>query len=623
MLNVPVQIQALFKTDGVRKNFRVHFPNGEHADLTNSDIVAESVRFTESVCSKEVFQFGLSERSKIEFECVNVPNIYGVTIECGIEIDTSSLSSADISAIQSNQGEGVLVLQSASDIGYGFYRIPYGVFVVESCPRSHGAMSHRRVVGYSFHTDNSAGLRRLLSHEMPVSKFMMTSEALRALTDESIMTSSTLTPQTSSVILNLYDICNSAGTPCTIQIGGITTTGWLSLVFSHNYSYLKAQYNTDMAKYSAVGLAVAELLDNAGLKYYYSDTGAQIYASNEEMLRKRAGYLFEPSVHMSALIPSANYSFNSDVSWLPVVSGELTPIIGAGYPGGFPEAYKQGADEFRWYSNYVEWLLNEPSSLQVKIFNNNGTLLNTLTYSGTLPAFTCSPSFTGYEVPTGGDVLAIDSTLTIPNGVTLFRVMNSQGTLVKQRRRNGYTYANAVSIERLTDGQYEMLGAFRASGRTGSGKTIFLSKSNPIAIGSSEVNELWWDEYNIAPLGEIVFKYGDPANVYSYAFGSGASRYDMQDNYMLAHVYGDANKVVPNITTELDTNFIPNSADIAFTPVEATVMGLPYLEAGDYLEIDDADGGTVETYALQQEITGIQTLFATITSNGGEIIGEG
>ena len=76
MLNIPDEIKALFKNGSAFKNFHVHFPNGENADLNNDDIVAESVQFTESICSKEVFQFGLSERSQIEFECVGVQNIF-------------------------------------------------------------------------------------------------------------------------------------------------------------------------------------------------------------------------------------------------------------------------------------------------------------------------------------------------------------------------------------------------------------------------------------------------------------------------------------------------------------------------------------------------------------------
>ena len=164
MLNIPESIKTLFKTDGVFKNFRVHFPNGEHADLTNSDIVSESVKFTESVCKKEVFQFGLAERPSIEFEAVNIPNIYGVRIECGIEIDISSLTAQQIADIQSGSYDGTLVLEADSDIGFGYYRIPYGIFIVESCPRSHGAMWRRKITAYGKSPQNIS-LSSFLSHK--------------------------------------------------------------------------------------------------------------------------------------------------------------------------------------------------------------------------------------------------------------------------------------------------------------------------------------------------------------------------------------------------------------------------------------------------------------------------
>ena len=149
MLTVPALIKSLFMYDGVRKNFRVHFPNGEFADITNENIVQESLKFTESLCSQSVFKFGLAEASVIEFETVGVGNMYGMTIEASIEIDTSSLSAANITTIQSNPGDGTLVLAADSDLGYGFYRVPLGKFRVEKCPRNHGAMTHRQVVAYS------------------------------------------------------------------------------------------------------------------------------------------------------------------------------------------------------------------------------------------------------------------------------------------------------------------------------------------------------------------------------------------------------------------------------------------------------------------------------------------
>lgn len=66
MINVPERIKAIFKQDGIRKNFRVHFPNGEHPDLTNEHIDEESVTMTESLASRG-FEFGMCEASTIEF----------------------------------------------------------------------------------------------------------------------------------------------------------------------------------------------------------------------------------------------------------------------------------------------------------------------------------------------------------------------------------------------------------------------------------------------------------------------------------------------------------------------------------------------------------------------------
>ena len=61
MLNLPESIKALFKRDSVLKNFRVHFPNGGFSDITNENIVEESVKFSESLCSQNIFRFGCAE----------------------------------------------------------------------------------------------------------------------------------------------------------------------------------------------------------------------------------------------------------------------------------------------------------------------------------------------------------------------------------------------------------------------------------------------------------------------------------------------------------------------------------------------------------------------------------
>lgn len=91
MIKVPDNIKDLFRMDSVRKNFRVHFQNGDHSDIINDQILFESVSLTESLCSEEGFKFGMMESPVLEFEAVGIGDITGKEISAQIEIDVSSL----------------------------------------------------------------------------------------------------------------------------------------------------------------------------------------------------------------------------------------------------------------------------------------------------------------------------------------------------------------------------------------------------------------------------------------------------------------------------------------------------------------------------------------------------
>lgn len=99
MLNIPEEIKDLFKKGNIRKNFRVSFIDTSLPDLTNSDIVQESVSFTESLCSKDELKFGLCEASAIKFKTINVSNIKGKEIRCGIDVDCSSLVAENFESV--------------------------------------------------------------------------------------------------------------------------------------------------------------------------------------------------------------------------------------------------------------------------------------------------------------------------------------------------------------------------------------------------------------------------------------------------------------------------------------------------------------------------------------------
>ena len=150
MLNIPSAIVDLLKSDSVHKNFRVHFPNGEHADLTNSDIVQESVTLNESICSGSQLKLGVCETPSLEFETIGVGKIKGCLIECYMEVECSSTVTDAV---------------YRSDIDMWVYPIPYGVFVVDSCKKQ-ADMTHRKIVAY-----NKAGYTQWRFNELTTQIF--------------------------------------------------------------------------------------------------------------------------------------------------------------------------------------------------------------------------------------------------------------------------------------------------------------------------------------------------------------------------------------------------------------------------------------------------------------------
>ena len=140
MLNIPEGVKTLFKTDGILKNIRVVFPDGESRNVCNDKILKESLKFEESLSSRNKIKFGLCESSTISFDCVGLDNVKGARIAVYIEIDVSSIIDTD--------AEVAAAAQTASDVPFEFYRVPLGYFIIDECKRD-AKMLKRKVKGYS------------------------------------------------------------------------------------------------------------------------------------------------------------------------------------------------------------------------------------------------------------------------------------------------------------------------------------------------------------------------------------------------------------------------------------------------------------------------------------------
>ena len=595
MLNIPESIKTLFKTDGVRKNFRAHFPNGEYSDITNSDVVAESLRFSESLCSQKPFKFGCAEASVLEFETVGRGNMYGMTIEAGIEIDTSSLSAADISTIQAGTWDGTLVLAADSDIGYGFFRVPLGVFRVESCPRNHGAMTHRQVTAYS---------AQITTRPVENAKLQQAYKTPDYTPDIRYLVNS-LMGDTPADSVTLVD---------TIEWSDMEPGEYSGTMFMISYP---SEYTYVVRLQSSAPFTGKRFLFDGGVA---TDTGrstpdnALFSVFMPEGATLNFDYFFDWVI--DAMAQEGKTLTYDDV--LEHIRLLHVPIIS--FNGGFAHYKGSGSSIVKSEGAYV-----------IK-----GDTLNFYPYvaDGIRGSIVFPAEFTLELEKLGRGIISTHTFDLYENAsgkpyIEKYEFTNARPTVkasfpATAIYSDGQTsFTKAYDAAKIVSGMIETRGEFfRVDRATNSPEIVELDDSSPISIFAGEYADMWWDEYNIAPIGEVIINSldeKDKENTAVVEIGAGSSVYDMTDNELLKSIYGESLQAAASI---IETDFAPRAGGVMFTPVELTMKGYPWIEAGDALEITAEDGTIVKTFALRVEYSGIQNFTAHIVSENGEIIEE-
>lgn len=593
MLNIPDEVKALFSSDTVKKNFHVRFPNGEYTDLNNENLISESVNFTESLCSQQYFKFGLAEASQIEFTAVGIPNVRGAYIEAAIEIDCTRLG-AEWAA--NNPVDDTLPFLDPQTCEYDsriYYRVPYGRFKVDTCPRNHGAMWQRQITAYS----------------------------------EIIQSNEQMSPFEIS-ILNLSLGNNKKFEPNLMRMVfanvGYFRPGMMSrygfeetLVKAWTGTYTVSAYFT-ISCFPLIQLKIEYTLEEKTLqevdgldKLYKFDVGEYDFAAFEAMVDyldsnytvQTPGYTsvreylkdrqFYPSVHFS-YSPQTIWGYES--YWPDI---DITNGLPCFYP------YRSTGGTFIMYFHLYDTIK------VTEIKNGVSTVLFDLDFR---PGITTAAIYEWEQTsPTAID----DVTLSFEPTLKTKRTTSSGKTYT------GYSYANAFSYTDIMKGFMELCGWFLKPNRTGS-INFFQMVENPTAIPvpTSDWSEFWWDETPVESIGEVVIIYEQDdkskkdQQQQTIAIGDGNSVYTIKDNAVLK----SANLTQAQAEAIINTYFAPNASVVNFTPVELSMRGLPYLESGDYIELTAEDGETVETYILSQTISGIQHLTAEVTSTNGALL---
>lgn len=594
MLNIPSEVKTLFQRDIVHKNFHAHFPNGEASDLNNEDIVAESVVFVESLCSQQYFKFGLAEASSIEFTAVNVPNIRGSVMQCAIEIDVTSLGTT---WINNHPVDGTLPFLEPQTIltdGAYYYRIPYGEFVVDTCPRNHGAMFQRQITAYTLQTDTMTALQERItgfklgrdSIFQPSVKSLVhgalgSPDDLLALegytyTDESLSDFSGYSEPDYTL---QYTVYNAAGTEITAYLEIYAKAGNIRVFPSDRSDLYGIRLNT-MKEAMAPILSAYKGLD----QYGYILDGASLKKISDALMKQEYN------------VPCMDFNAGSGIQGDPFVY--LRKDIPCFYP------YREG---ILYFDLFIP--IEVKAYLCDEYWNHTQTL-----WEYDVSADAAAVKLRTYTDSTNrpGITMSIKPTSTTKEKIYFNAYHKTLLTTL-------YGYEKAFSMPALLQGYLEIMGEFLAPDREGGQKLLSLSNASPTAISASDWIEFWWDENEIAPIGEIDVTWTDGKEEQTETFvinDGGGSLYDMTDN----EVMKNSTLTSARVSQILATNFIPKTAAINFTPVELEQRGLPYLESGDPIMLTAEDGSTVNSYILRQEISGIQDLRATVTSTNGELM---
>lgn len=592
MVNIPDEVKALFSSDIVHKNFHVRFPNGEYRDLNNEDVISESVQFTESLCSQQYFRFGLAEASELDFIAVAIPNIRGYYIEAAIEIDCTRLG-AEWAA--NNPVDDTLPFLDPQTCEYDsriYYRVPYGRFKVDTCPRNHGAMYQRQITAYSENVHSNEQMSPFEAYKLDM--FLGNNSVLKqnmmrmiysniAYFQPEILTRSGYTQTQVKAWTGNYDLYSTPVFEC---------AGGIQLKF----------------EFAREGKSVS---DSDGLdKLYRFDIGEYDFAAFEEMVDYLDSHYtvrtpYDPSIRNNLksyhYYPEARFYHSPRAPWY---NDQGIPAfdISNGIPCFYPYRASKGTLYLQiqlFDTVKVTEIKNGVSTVLFDIdFRPNVT--TAAIYEWTPPTTTVLDDIVMQFDPTAKKKME-----SILNGKTY--------------KYKGYSYSNVYEYTKIMEGFLELCGWFLKPSRDGT-LDFFQMSENPasIQIPAEDWSEFWWDETPIQSIGRVnvIYTRDNVEQQGTFVIGDGNSVYTIEDNDVLTNVDVD-DEMLQDL---LDTYFAPNASTVNFTPVDLEMRALPYLESGDYIELTAEDGETVETYILSQTIKGIQHLEASITSTNGELL---
>lgn len=572
----------------VYKNIRISFPNGEHDDITNEKIVSESVSLTESVFTNE-FKFGLCEASVFQFTAYDIDNIKGCEIFVTLELIRNA------SVVES---------------------IPYGLFLVDSCKRK-ASSSEREVTAYTpdFISDDAVSSTVDIYGGISAMEYLKRTAYCNKANYEMLFYKSMFSNYRVSPSMYRDDTSSSA-LPVAFSSGEgfgfrLRTGESRSLMFD----FRQYQLNTDdkhLYKYEAISRHDAQVLTNTIADYI----GKVNYEDS----------FFREQIFYNLRCLSEIFTYSTDVTKSNKVAfwGDL-PLF-------YPYISLTSADKARANASSSSYYIR--IVWRVVLYDGNNQPLKVWSVA--------TPSVKPV-------LLNLPSTINVDAVTSYARVKKAKKSSLYNfpyLKKTPLSKTESISTKDLLEADLELNGLYGIAGRSGGIEFRRLSKSisgltpgewiapystltpsesvdgsgGVETVRQSEYSSIWYADADSIPYGKVTCKCTPSDDEEEVTFE--ADVISGIDNLGISYkVYDITNNVrIKNFkytTAEVQAfcdNVASYLADFVYTPIEVTQVGLPYVEAGDWVEYIRNDGSPITSIVAKRTLKGIQNLQDTITA---------
>jgi len=613
MINIPEEVKLLFRTDSIKKNIRIHFPNGEREDIVNDNIVEESFSFTESICSQEKLKFGLCEASVVQFECVGIENIKGYEIAVYCEIDISSLSEEFITEYG----------KSSDDVSFPYYQIPYGLFIVDSCQRQ-ADMRRRKVIGYSKGLPDNTIL-----NPVEYAKF------------NGGINCKYNNPYNFNIYAFLYANIGKDFNGEMFQEKEEETIFGISYFTENSLGSSDVVYNSDRTNFNSK--YVLELRLYTKREMFYEDNANLLCELGYTSLRD------EDVKHIVDKINDIcnNYGFKETLEGSQDEREELNYILDCLKKVFFcTDECEIDLEGYHYIYPYMGY-----SEEEVTEIKNSYGFVYSINVPATIEITLKEQHYNSYDVLQSDIILEEEITIRqcetdfICNKITNFKeiYMNHNRVLTEISGENRYSLKGCeFNAYNAIESTMELMGYSGRYGRDGNfelfkisdyfglypsetlypNEDLYPKGSNAGIWTKSCYRSAWYDDELTKPYDRVSVTYINENGTEIYAYHAIVDEeaegyiekdyqtYSLSDNYFIQNGMFTSEQI-----KEILSSVAENIKNVRYMPADLELIGLPWIEAGDVIAIMTEDGA-IETCILRRTLNGIQSLVDNFESKG-------